>query len=485
MAVLLCALGGSSVPAGGSEPWRAPPPCPGASGHAPRLRPAAPDDVNGDGYDDLVTSGQVKHRPGGRWYRFDAVGYGSPRGVVPAKGTSLARCVPGITTRYGVRPRVRGDFDRDGFADLVMAAGRRQRIVWGGPNGPVSSTPLPGFAAEDVGDVDGDGMLDLVTVEYGGTGNDPEVDEARVLYGPISRSGGAARTTRVDVSQGGWVPPADAVAGDFDGDGRTDLAVFGRFFEEDARFEDENAPDVDAVRWFRGTRTGLRPAGAVGALTRGMGLDLGPSRQGASGDLDGDGYDDLIVPVPARTGGPEAGAVTVVYGGPDGFGRAATYLDQNTPGVPGTGESGDHFGDLLAVGDVDADGCDDLAVTATGENRFEGSVTLFPGGRGGVSATGARRFDLDTPGIPGEPNRGNGHEYFGSDIQLLDLDRDGHADLVAGAPSYWPGEYRPGGFRPPGFWRDRRVGAYWILRGGPGGLTSDGVRSFPARSLGG
>src|SRR4051812_12696297 len=95
--VLLCTLGSSSAWVGGFEPGRAAPPCPSAAGHSLRPRPAGPNDLNGDGYDDVVTSGQVEHRSGGRWYRFDAVGYGSPRGVAPAKGTQLARCVPEIT----------------------------------------------------------------------------------------------------------------------------------------------------------------------------------------------------------------------------------------------------------------------------------------------------------------------------------------------------------------------------------------------------
>src|SRR4051794_23778102 len=101
--VLLCALGGSSVRAEGFDPRRMPPPCPDATGHRPLALPAGPNDVNGDGFADLVVSGQVKHRSGGRWFHFDAVGYGSARGVDPAKGTSLARCVPGVTAWYGVR----------------------------------------------------------------------------------------------------------------------------------------------------------------------------------------------------------------------------------------------------------------------------------------------------------------------------------------------------------------------------------------------
>ncbi len=111
-------------------------------------------------------------------------------------------------------------------------------------------------------------------------------------------------------------------------------------------------------------------------------------------------------------------------------------FDQDTQGVPGGGESGDSFGAELDLGDVNGDGHLDLVVGSPGENLTggtdTGAVTILYGAAdgSGITGTGARMIDQDTPGVPNSNEAG---DYFGSDVHVDDLDGDGLGDVVVGA----------------------------------------------------
>jgi hypothetical protein len=92
----------------------------------------------------------------------------------------------------------------------------------------------------------------------------------------------------------------------------------------------------------------------------------------ASGDLNGDGYADLAVGAPGESIGrpADAGAATVLYGGPNGVtGTAAKAINQNTSGVPGAAEPSEEFGASLAIGKVNGDRYADLAIPARVSRR--------------------------------------------------------------------------------------------------------------------
>ncbi len=120
----------------------------------------------------------------------------------------------------------------------------------------------------------------------------------------------------------------------------------------------------------------------------------------AVGDLDEDGYADLIVGSPGEALGRRtaAGQVTVVYGGKNGYRTSAneTY-DQDTTGVPGTAEKGDRFGTAVVLSDRNGDGHLDLAVGAPGENSSGAITTIFGSGRR-LTTKRARTFGLQTLG---------------------------------------------------------------------------------------
>ncbi len=144
----------------------------------------------------------------------------------------------------------------------------------------------------------------------------------------------------------------------------------------------------------------------------------------ATSDVNRDGITDLVAGTPRALS--NGGTVTVVPGGVDGpVTSAKVTLTQDSPGVPGSHESGDNFGASTAWGDVNGDGYADLAIGAPGEDDTSGhadrgAVTVLYGPglnsgfsyttSGSVTATGAK---------------------FGSTVAVGDFNGDGKADVFA------------------------------------------------------
>ncbi len=129
----------------------------------------------------------------------------------------------------------------------------------------------------------------------------------------------------------------------------------------------------------------------------------------ASGDLSGDGVDDLAIGVLTEDLGANnyAGAVNILYGtAASGLDAAADdFLNQDSNGILGHSELGDQFGDALAIGDMDGDGTDDLAVGVPEEDLLPGAaapeagtVNVVYGAAGGITSNGDQRWDQDSTG---------------------------------------------------------------------------------------
>jgi FG-GAP repeat len=201
-----------------------------------------------------------------------------------------------------------------------------------------------------------------------------------------------------------------------------------------------------------------RAAGPGTAVEAVAGADVGA-------DFNGDGFADLAVGVPGEsvTVGDHdieaAGAVHVIYG-------SSTGLNGNTPlddevwhqnrfsGFVTTPERDDSFGYALAAGDFDADGFDDLAIGAPGEDvHYEGrnvedagEVDVLRGSLTGLAATIIALRQGSRP-VGSAPQAG---DYFGFSLAAGDLGYGRGDDLVIGAPyEDWPSPslYPEGGVR--------------------------------------
>jgi len=223
-------------------------------------------------------------------------------------------------------------------------------------------------------------------------------------------------------------------AGDFDGDGRPELAM-GSPGDDMGNVESCGAVWIRAYEtsgWTFVTSLGQDLAGVPGVAE--IGDEFGSSL--AVGDFDADGFADLAVGVPFENwGGTDTGAVVVFYGSISGLtGTGSQMFGAGQDGVLGTAGDGDNFGWALAAGDFDADGFADLAIGAPFRDvagaASAGQVHLLYGSAAGLSAVGDQLLDEDD--FPGnDPGSG---ENFGFALAAGNFDDPG-VDLCAVLPT--------------------------------------------------
>ncbi|TDT32233.1 FG-GAP repeat protein [Streptomyces sp. BK208] len=462
--VVLAVVAGMVIADGEPDGIAAPYACGTGTAHTARATASAPEgaaDFDGDGRPDLAlgSGGSVAGGAGGGSVE---VAYGAGDGTGIARCQYLTQDDPGIPgsnrdEAFFGSDVVARDFDGDGYTDLAASVFDWKAsviIVWGSEDGLRRATRVPGTDVSHVawdddpildeqltaGDFDGDGHPDLVF----GLGSDKGL-----LKGPFGRDGTPAGTGRVPAPRRpapgvGDANYVDLVAGDLDGDGIDDLVSFHAADPDpEAPWAELNRP----VSYLRGGRDGF---------TQPEGVRLPDAGEGAIGDVDGDGYGDLVLS--PRGGDASRSSVTVVYGSEDGPGRRTTTVDRDTAGVPGEEpQDEDAVFTGLDTGDVDGDGYADVVAGAPrwdvyGEPGPE-QVLFLAGGPDGLSGAGARLFDGDDLGAaPG------GDADFGSAVGLTDLDGDGHADLVVTAPG-----------------SDTVDGVAYLLRGTADGPSIEGV----------
>ncbi|MEV0438280.1 hypothetical protein AB0I84_10025 [Streptomyces spectabilis] len=261
-----------------------------------------PDDINGDGHPDLLMQVPVAWPASRGGVPQIAVVFGSPRGLDPTTRTLYTTEDLGVPDPSAVGntppyPGLTADLDDDGFADFVTRTGEEtsggNRVVeyvnWGGPTGPRRGAaptrvrlPAPDAAAgfDDVvrGDFDGDGRHDLAGLQSPDSGLRSDEEAVVLLFGPFTRTGAAARTERRILPQ----PPYSSYSG-IRADG---IAPSGKPRTTGLYLHYGNDGEQSAGRYFAAL-----PGGGLAPTSR-------PVREGngyAFGDFDGDGTRDLAV----------------------------------------------------------------------------------------------------------------------------------------------------------------------------------------------
>ncbi|UUU42226.1 FG-GAP-like repeat-containing protein [Streptomyces sp. NBC_00162] len=393
--------------------------------------PAPKGDFNGDGFADVVVGA-----PNAKVGEVKAAGqvvvlYGSAGGVTASKRQLLSQESPGIPDAAeayegfgGVSAA--GDFDGDGFCDLAVTAHHENEgaglltVVWGSKGGLTDGVTLedpdklasPGIQNRRtwggklaVGDFDGDGKDELVVA----ASTNATANSTLYTFRNIARSGRQAAPVKTPLGFRLTHDLEGLASGDVDGDGRDDLVLAGA---------------VSGLNHYvPGSPTGLLPGAAKA---------LGAGDEQAVGDINGDGYGDVVI---GNRSAGKGGQILVAYGSAAGPSATPAVIDQNTPGVPGASEQGDDFGVSLALGDIDGDGYQDLAVGSYGESldpvSLAGGVHVFRGSASGlVTGTGVQAVNRTSPGVPGDARQA---EQFGIAVTLTDANKDGKADLIVGS----------------------------------------------------
>ena len=397
-------------------------------------------DVNGDGVTDLVVgdpSNSSVAQFAGRAYLF----LGPLTENIDTSKAVASISAEAFGDNLGFSVASAGDVNGDGIGDIIVGArsndtngiqSGRVYLFYGPVSGSLSATSADaiifgadfnevGRAVAPAGDLNGDGFGDIILgTDIAGIGSRGQVF---IFNGPLSgqRSVTTADATITGSFDNESFGASVAMAGDVNGDGINDVIVGAPRFPL-------NGIDTGRAYVFYGPISGSLIATQADVTIFGENLNDGFGRSVAAGnDINGDGVADVIVGADQLFAGTGAGKAYVFYGPLSGDIQAATANAILTGEV-----DRDLFGaSVTSVGDFNGDGFSDVTVGAS-ENHFRSgrTYTFFGPLSGTISAADADSIVT-----------GSSLDQLGFSVAGGDFNGDGGPDLVIGAPQFATGAH--------------------------------------------
>jgi len=398
-------------------------------------------DVNGDGYADIMVGApKASHTSDGDREGVVSVFYGCATGV---SGT-LPDWQAGSGdsgSEFGGAVATAGDVNNDGYADIIVGAPSYHSdqdqlgavgaaFVYHGSAGGLSLDPDWYFVGQkdsrlgvsvSSGDINGDTYSDVIVGASNYTDGAVDKGAVFVFYGSENGLTSTMSQTLMGPQVETLFGNSVSTAGDVNGDGFEDVVVGAR------SFDNGDAENTGAIFVYYGSESGLiTPAwmftGTVAAAEVG-------SAVGGAGDVNGDGYDDIIAGAPFSAGLEETGRAMVFHGSATGPGLVPNWQVSSD-------QANDLFGtSVSAAGDVNNDGYSDVFVGAsrftgddsTGDDQpEEGAAFVYLGGSTGLEQSAGWHI---------EGNKAN--TLFGYSVGTAgDVNNDGYADVMVGAPEF-------------------------------------------------
>jgi hypothetical protein len=341
--------------------------------------------------------------------------------------------------QFGVSVASAGDVNGDGFSDVIVGArlfdngqtDEGRAFVYHGSASGLSTTPnwtaesnqavaYFGFSVASAGDVNGDGFSDVIVGAYGFDNGETNEGRAFVYHGSASglstTPNWTAESNQVNAQFGYSV----ASAGDVNGDGFSDVIVGARFFDN---------PELDEGRAFvyHGSASGLSTTPNWTAESNQAFAEFGVSVASA-GDVNGDGFSDVIVGAYGFDNGEtNEGRAFVYHGSASGLSTTPNWTAESN-------QAGALFGfSVASAGDVNGDGFSDVIVGARlfdNGQTDEGRAFVYHGSASGLSTT---------PNWTAESNQAFA-EFGYSVASAGDVNGDGFSDVIVGAYRFDNGE---------------------------------------------
>jgi len=377
-------------------------------------------DVNGDSYADIIVGAynyDKVHQNGGAVFIY----YGSPTGL--NRTFDWMAESDQDSASFGFSVDTAGDVNGDGYADVIVGAERYNAgegaafVYYGAASGPHAAADWTAYGGQaeakfgtsvaTAGDVNGDGYADIIVGAEAYDHGQTTEGTARVYYGSPTGLGSTVSWSAEGDRDYAYFGNSVATAGDVNGDGYADVIVGANKYGKDQVQE-------GAAFVFHGSPDGLSATANWTAESNQAGAQFGVS-VGTAGDVNGDGYADVIIGAPYYDlGSDDAGRAFVYVGSASGLSAMPAW----TASPSKSGEFGYSVG---TAGDVNGDGYSDVIIGQPG-----GWAYVYHGSASGPNVS------------PDWTVQGEGYDpQFGASVGTAgDVNGDGFADVIVGAPFY-------------------------------------------------